>query len=131
MTPARRTLDAAVVMASEDRELVELEWLMLDVDDVELPSLEEFLARPAWHSLAACADEPRSTFFLARGEDASRAKAICAGCEVRSECLDYALGFPERDLVGIWGGATGQERRRLRAARASDSSGPSDVAGAA
>ena len=81
-------------MVSEDRELVELEWLMLDVDDVELPSLEEFLARPAWHSLAACADEPRSTFFLARGEDASRAKAICAGCEVRSECLDYALGFP-------------------------------------
>lgn len=116
-------------MASEDRELVELEWLMVDVDDVELPSLEEFLGRPAWQAWAACIDEPRSTFFLPQGGDPTRAKAICAGCEVRQECLDYALGIT--DLAGIWAGTGPKERRRLRVARAESQGGSTDVAGAA
>ncbi|MDQ6659189.1 MAG: WhiB family transcriptional regulator, partial [Actinomycetota bacterium] len=37
---------------------------------------------------------------------------ICTGCEVRSECLSYALSNDER--FGIWGGLSERERRRLK-----------------
>jgi len=39
------------------------------------------------------------------------AKAICAGCPVRSSCLEYALAKPER--YGVWGGMGERERERL------------------
>jgi WhiB family redox-sensing transcriptional regulator len=42
------------------------------------------------------------------------AKRICSGCEVRAECLEYALAHDER--FGIWGGLSERERRRLRRA---------------
>ena len=51
-------------------------------------------------------------FFPDRGQPATEAKRICAGCEVRAECLEYALNRPEP--TGIWGGATDRERRQLR-----------------
>lgn len=42
---------------------------------------------------------------------ANEAKAICAGCPVRKECLDYAL---ENEMeYGIWGGTSPTERRRM------------------
>ncbi|MES8969273.1 WhiB family transcriptional regulator, partial [Cutibacterium acnes] len=37
---------------------------------------------------------------------------ICESCEVRQECLEYALANDER--FGIWGGLSEMERRRLR-----------------
>ncbi len=40
-----------------------------------------------------------------------RAKAICAECSVRADCLDYALRI--REPHGIWGGLTEVERREL------------------
>ena len=40
---------------------------------------------------------------------------ICTSCEVKAECLDYALDNDER--FGIWGGLSERERRRLRRAR--------------
>lgn len=43
------------------------------------------------------------------------AKAICAGCVVRVECLDYALRTP--GCIGIWGGTTNTERADLRRRR--------------
>ena len=36
----------------------------------------------------------------------------CTGCEVRGECLEYALAHDER--FGIWGGLSERERRRLK-----------------
>lgn len=47
--------------------------------------------------------------------DEARAKAICAGCPVRSDCLEWALGVGEAE--GIWGGTTPYERRLLRRGR--------------
>ncbi len=42
----------------------------------------------------------------------SEAKKVCIGCEVRSECLEYALANDER--FGIWGGLSERERRKLK-----------------
>lgn len=46
-------------------------------------------------------------------EDTEKAKAVCATCPVRPECLAHALAWPERYF--IWGGTTARERRRMRA----------------
>jgi WhiB family redox-sensing transcriptional regulator len=32
-------------------------------------------------------------FFPERGESVTEAKAVCAGCVVRTECLDFALAI--------------------------------------
>ena len=37
---------------------------------------------------------------------------MCTSCEVRAECLDYALANDER--FGIWGGLSERERRKLK-----------------
>jgi WhiB family redox-sensing transcriptional regulator len=76
-------------------------------------------ADEAWQVKAACRGPYASVFFppshferkdekLARE---ARAKAICAGCHVRKECLDYALRI--REPHGIWGGLNEAERRAL------------------
>lgn len=59
-----------------------------------------------------CREHPDVNFFIDRGEDSRPAKAVCAGCLVRGECLDFALSGPER--FGVWGGTSERERRRLR-----------------
>ena len=46
------------------------------------------------------------------GGSTREAKKICVGCEVRAECLSYALANDER--FGIWGGLSERERRRLK-----------------
>lgn len=65
----------------------------------------------SWSARAACHGLDPKIFFPVDGEDADAAKAICDGCPVREPCLDYALG--ERERVGVWGGCTERERRRI------------------
>jgi WhiB family transcriptional regulator, redox-sensing transcriptional regulator len=61
---------------------------------------------------------PDAEFVTARTKRVARAKAVCAGCPVRPECLSYALDSPE--FFGVWGGADEDERRAmLRQRRAS------------
>ena len=43
---------------------------------------------------------------------------MCRSCEVRVECLEYALSHAEK--FGIWGGLSERERRRVRRQRALD-----------
>ena len=43
------------------------------------------------------------------------ARGICAGCDVRQQCLDVAMSRNEK--FGIWGGLTPDERKVLRRAR--------------
>ena len=62
-----------------------------------------------WTVDAACADADPSVFFPEHGRAATQAKAMCAGCAVRAECLDFALASHER--FGIYGGLTEKERR--------------------
>ena len=40
------------------------------------------------------------------------AKRVCLTCDVRGECLEYALAHDER--FGIWGGLSERERRKLK-----------------
>lgn len=65
-----------------------------------------------WRSAAACQDADPDLFFpVSRsGQLLRQAKAICAGCPVWRPCLSYALRTGQ---VGIWGGLTEEERRRL------------------
>ena len=50
---------------------------------------------------ACCGADPDLFFPLPR-ESADPAKAICAGCAVRAECL--ALARARGEQFGIWGG---------------------------
>lgn len=71
------------------------------------------LHAPDWMASSLCAQtaEPE-TFFPDSVQDATRhAKRICSMCEVRTECLAWALERPE--AFGIWGGLSEGERRRL------------------
>lgn len=68
--------------------------------------------RPAWQARAACRGLDTDLFFTDRGESTAAAKAVCAGCNVRSECLAYAQAKAER--FGIWGGLSERQRRRIR-----------------
>jgi WhiB family redox-sensing transcriptional regulator len=65
-----------------------------------------------WQERALCAQTDPEAFFPEKGGSTREAKKICAGCEVRAECLEYALAHDER--FGIWGGLSERERRRLR-----------------
>lgn len=66
----------------------------------------------AWQADALCAQTDPEAFFPEKGGSTREAKKICQQCEVKSECLDYALANDER--FGIWGGLSERERRRLR-----------------
>ena len=67
-----------------------------------------------WRGDAACRDTDPDLFFpvgqtgpaIAHIENA---KAVCQTCDVRVECLEYAL-MTNQD-AGIWGGLTEDERR--------------------
>jgi WhiB family redox-sensing transcriptional regulator len=64
-----------------------------------------------WTARAACVGVDGDVFFPDKGGTATAAKAICAGCAVRVECLDYAVRWGIR--FGVWGGMTERERRQL------------------
>jgi WhiB family redox-sensing transcriptional regulator len=66
----------------------------------------------SWQADALCAQTDPESFFPEKGGSTRDAKKICTSCEVRSECLEYALANDER--FGIWGGLSERERRKLR-----------------
>ena len=72
----------------------------------------------AWRNKANCLGVDPDLFFPERGVSTREAKAVCQGCVVRKECLEYALVNGEK--FGIWGGMSERERRRIRRARAAE-----------
>ena len=76
-----------------------------------------FVAR--WRQRAACRGTDLDVFFPERGETAGPARQLCARCQVRQPCLDYALS--NRITHGIWGGLTERERRPLQSTWVQDS----------
>ena len=67
---------------------------------------------PEWQERALCSQTDPEAFFPEKGGSTREAKRICGRCEVKSECLEYALGHDER--FGIWGGLSERERRKLK-----------------
>lgn len=70
-----------------------------------------------WRENAACLAFPSVLFFglddtetpAERRAREDEAKRVCATCDVRRECLEFALATKEP--YGIWGGLTEIERR--------------------
>src|ERR1051326_7012049 len=67
---------------------------------------------PEWQERALCSQTDPEAFFPEKGGSTREAKRICSRCEVRGDCLEYALGHDER--FGIWGGLSERERRKLK-----------------
>ena len=63
-----------------------------------------------WTSAAACRQAQPDQLFV-RGAEQNKAKQLCAGCPVRTECLAEALD--NQIEWGVWGGMTERERRAL------------------
>jgi WhiB family transcriptional regulator, redox-sensing transcriptional regulator len=63
-----------------------------------------------WTARAACKGTNPDELFV-QGAAQNRAKLICRGCPVRTECLADALD--NRIEFGVWGGMTERERRAL------------------
>lgn len=70
----------------------------------------------SWKEEANCLGVDPDLFFPERGASTREAKAVCRSCEVRVDCLEYALEHGEK--FGIWGGLSERERRRVRRQRA-------------
>jgi WhiB family transcriptional regulator, redox-sensing transcriptional regulator len=69
-----------------------------------------------WRHKAACLDEDPHLFFPIGTtgpaiEQTDRAKAVCARCHVRTECLKWVMDTNQQD--GIWGGLDEHERAVL------------------
>ncbi|WP_155929469.1 WhiB family transcriptional regulator [Mycolicibacterium sp. CBMA 234] len=71
-----------------------------------------------WQLLASCRGEDWTLFFAAdcetrrrRAQREQRAKQMCRGCPVRTECRTHALTIGE--AYGVWGGLSEPERTRL------------------
>lgn len=81
--------------------------------------LTEFLEIPelylGWQNKANCRGVNPTLFYPERGVSTSEAKAVCSGCEVKEECLEFAVESGEK--FGIWGGLSERERRVIRRQR--------------
>jgi WhiB family redox-sensing transcriptional regulator len=75
-----------------------------------LPALLPVADLQDWTALGACADQDPDDLFVT-GAAQNRAKAVCLGCPVRTECLSDALD--NQVEFGVWGGMTERERRAL------------------
>jgi WhiB family redox-sensing transcriptional regulator len=86
--------------------------LFAGFDTLELLALCDNNEAEDWQERALCAETDPESFFPEKGGSTREAKRICSGCEVRAECLEYALAHDER--FGIWGGLSERERRKLK-----------------
>ena len=91
-------------------------WGVVD-DSAEEPWHELWgLFRPdgdvSWQHKALCAQTDPEAFFPEKGGSPRDAKRVCAKCEVREQCLKWAIDHDER--FGIWGGMSERERRRYK-----------------
>ena len=70
----------------------------------------------SWRDAGLCRDKDPNLFYpLGRGRTAAQqvevAKAFCLVCPSREPCLTFALATGQE--LGVWGGTSPEERRRL------------------
>lgn len=92
----------------------------------ELPTLAVLLGgkRLNFKDKGACSGCNPNLFFPEPHDQRTvkAAKAVCAGCVVREECLEWALDSEEK--YGIWGGTSENERRVMRRVRRTGTTEP-------
>jgi len=71
----------------------------------------------SWRVTANCRDTDPELFFPIGNTGEAlrmlvRARAVCADCNVRKECLEFAMTTNQD--CGVWGGTSEEERRDLR-----------------
>ena len=81
----------------------------------------------SWRDRALCRDTDPELFFPIGTTGLAvlainRAKQVCSECEVRGECLDFALETNQD--AGVWGGLSEEERRAIRRQRAAQARRP-------
>lgn len=86
----------------------------LSRSEVVVALLPVLAPEPDWER-ALCRQVDPDLFFPEKGGSIRDAKATCRACELRTQCLEYALDHDER--FGVWGGMSERERRRLTRAR--------------
>lgn len=69
----------------------------------------------AWQDFANCRGADPNLFFPERGASTRTAKGICRDCQVREQCLEFAIVSSEK--FGIWGMMSERERRKIRKER--------------
>lgn len=86
-------------------------------------SLNAEIPKFVFEGEAACAQVDPELFFSVDTEDAQgriigssypsiqQAKSVCGGCELKFDCLAYAV---KTGVMGIWGGTTEAQRNSLR-----------------
>ena len=65
-----------------------------------------------WMDKALCREVDLNLFFPDGGGSSKTARKVCNRCEVKTQCLKYALTFPS--MIGIWGGTTEKQRRTMK-----------------
>jgi WhiB family transcriptional regulator, redox-sensing transcriptional regulator len=84
--------------------------------EVELSPAEIFDRPESWQERGRCTELPSrkidALFFPERGHSSKAAKALCAECCVKAECLEYAL--ERKEAFGVWGGTSERDRRKIR-----------------
>lgn len=77
-------------------------WITIDTSELD----------SSWMDFAACTGITSDLMFAEGKGNLVDAKAICATCVVKDECLDWAMAVPER--FGCWGGTSPRERENMR-----------------
>ena len=64
-----------------------------------------------WMHSGACRGKDPSLWYPTRGESCDEAKRICHECPVELACREYGI---DNETIGVWGGLSERERKRLR-----------------
>ncbi len=112
--PAEEPEDGGADAGADDEDGTSVVLVGLGIPVVRSFMTAEELEAAAWQDRALCSQTDPEAFFPEKGGSTREAKRVCLGCEVRTECLEYALTHDER--FGIWGGLSERERRRVKRA---------------
>lgn len=85
-----------------------------DTEPIQKPDITPHVPRKDMSFMddGLCQQVDNEMFFPEKNGSTGEAKKVCARCDVRDECLQYALDNDER--FGVWGGLSARERQRLK-----------------
>lgn len=103
---------AGVFSRPHEPRQVTIELTTYGVYATMLDMAEQLEQQITWRDLAACVDTKIDFFDLGSNQRQERLLEYCKVCDVRQECLDYAIWTNQSD--GVWGGMRPDERKKQR-----------------